>query len=159
MSTRILQGKPWVCDCCPSPCSTKLSFETIPLEFFDLLEKALTFDARVFFSLCCEHKDNGFCVAAQFFQKAEKLRTSLTKNQIRLLKEVFTETWNILNNNPLKQATPPHEGSSVKKKIQFKCICGSEVNLTLSKAELKSKSAHTDPFPVTLSHQTENGAI
>ncbi|MFX0060642.1 MAG: hypothetical protein ACFFC7_00475 [Candidatus Hermodarchaeota archaeon] len=156
MSTSILENKPWICSCCPTPCTT-FSLKVVSSELFTLLEKALLFDARIFFGLCCDSGSNGFCVAAQFFQQAENIRAALTKSQIRKLKDVFTQTWGIINFESFKQKKYLKKRITGKNGIYFKCICGSDINLNLSEAELRLNATYTDPFPITVSHKNRKG--
>ena len=156
MSTSILDIKPWICRLiCPTQCASSL--KVISSELFTLLENALAFDARVFFGLCIDSGSNGFCVAAQFFQQAEKTRAALTESQIRKLKEVFTQTWDILNSESFRQTKYLKKHITTKKGIHFKCICGSDVKLNLSEEQLRLNATYTDPFPITVSHKNGKG--
>ncbi len=156
MSVSVVENRSWVCSCCSFPCTKSL--EDISPELFNLLEKAIAFDAHIFFTLCCDYNSNGFCTAAQFFRHTEKIRTPLTEEQIQLLKTAFTRTWIILNNNSKRQEEPSQMLPPIKKSICCKCtLCGSNLLLELSESELASNAINNDPFPVILSHQTKKG--
>lgn len=155
MCANILKRNSWVCSCCVYQCKSPPLLEPMSHETFDFLEKALSFDARIFFSLCCDYNSNGFCTAAQFFNEAQKVRYPLTKNQISILRDIFRSTWKKLTESlsvGVDISLPAH------KKLHFQCICGSDVDLSISEHELNKNTSQTDPFPVTISHQNKNGS-
>ncbi|MFX1250969.1 MAG: hypothetical protein ACFFCZ_05125 [Promethearchaeota archaeon] len=158
MSASILDIKPWICSCCPTPCAT-FSLKVLSSELFTLLETALSFDARIFFVLCFDSGSNGFCVAAQFFQQAEHTRAALSESQIRKLKDVFTQTWDMLNSESFRQKEYLKKPATSKNGIHFKCICGSDINLNLSEEKLRFNTMYTDPFPITIYHKNGKGEM